>query len=95
MNRKAADILKEALALPSEARAALAACLLDSLDANIDEDAEPAWATELHRRLAELDCRAVNTVPWAEVVGDSTIPHHLATASERLNNRVVVRVCCI
>jgi putative addiction module component (TIGR02574 family) len=67
VNRKAADILKEALALPSEARAALAACLLDSLDANIDEDAEAAWATEIHRRLAELDCRAVNTVPWAEV----------------------------
>ena len=32
MKRRAADILKDALALPAEARAALAGQLLDSLD---------------------------------------------------------------
>jgi putative addiction module component (TIGR02574 family) len=74
VKRKAADILKEALALPSEERATLAASLLDSLEADIDEDAEAAWATEIHRRLAELDCRAVNTVPWAEVRRQLTDP---------------------
>jgi putative addiction module component (TIGR02574 family) len=67
VKRKEADILKEALALPREERAALAASLLDSLDAEIHEDAAAAWATEIQRRLAELDCLAVNTVPWAEV----------------------------
>jgi putative addiction module component (TIGR02574 family) len=67
VKRKAADILKEALALPSEERAALAASLLDSLGADVDEDAEAAWAIEVHRRMAELDTGAVKTVPWAEL----------------------------
>ena len=67
MKRDAAEILKEALALPTEARAALAGSLLDSLDTDVDEDAEAAWATEVNRRVAELDSGAVKTVPWAEV----------------------------
>jgi putative addiction module component (TIGR02574 family) len=67
MKRDAAEILKEALALPTEARAALAASLLDSLDTDFDEDAEPAWANEVNRRVAELDGGAVKTLPWAEV----------------------------
>jgi putative addiction module component (TIGR02574 family) len=67
MKRDAAEILKEALALPSEARAALAGSLLDSLDAEVDEDAEDAWATEVTRRVTELDSGAVKTIPWAEV----------------------------
>jgi hypothetical protein len=33
----------------------------------VDEDAEVAWAIEVNRRVAELDSRAVNTTPWAEV----------------------------
>jgi putative addiction module component (TIGR02574 family) len=61
MKRDAAEILKEALALPTEARAALAGSLLDSLDAEVDEDAEAAWATEVNRRVAELDSGAVST----------------------------------
>src|SRR5262249_28657638 len=40
MKRDAAEILKDALALPTEARAALAGSLLDSLDTDVDEDAE-------------------------------------------------------
>ena len=67
MKREAAEILKEALALPTEARAALAGSLLDSLDTDVDEDAEPSWATEVNRRVAELDSGAVKTVPWVEV----------------------------
>jgi putative addiction module component (TIGR02574 family) len=64
MKRDAAEILKEALALPTEARAALAGSLLDSLDT---EDAEAAWAFEVIRRVTELDSGAVKTIPWAEV----------------------------
>jgi putative addiction module component (TIGR02574 family) len=67
MKRDAAEILKDALALPTEARAALAGSLLDSLDADVDEDAEAAWATEVSRRVAELDSGVVKTIPWAEV----------------------------
>ena len=67
MKREAAAILNDALALPTEARAALAGLLLESLHTEVDEDAEVAWAIEVNRRVAELDSRAVKTVPWAEV----------------------------
>lgn len=67
MKRDAADILKDALELPTEARAALAGSLLESLETDVDEDAEAAWATEITRRLAELDSGAIKTIPWAEV----------------------------
>jgi hypothetical protein len=58
VKRKAVDILKEALALPSEERAALAASLLDSLDTDVDEDADAACAIEVNRRVTELRCRS-------------------------------------
>jgi len=67
MKREAAEILKDALALPTEARAELAESLLESLDTEADEDAEPAWATEVNRRVAQLDSGAVQTISWAEV----------------------------
>jgi putative addiction module component (TIGR02574 family) len=63
MKREAAEILKDALALPTEARAALAGSLLESLDTEVDEDAEAAWAIELNRRIAELDSEAAKTIP--------------------------------
>jgi len=65
MKRDAAEILKEALA-PAEARAALAKSLLDRLDTDVDEDAGAAWATEVNRRVAELNSGAVKAIPWAE-----------------------------
>ena len=66
MNRDAGEILKDALALPSETRAALADSLWDSLDPEVDADAEEAWRKEIHRRLAELDSGAVKAIPWSE-----------------------------
>jgi putative addiction module component (TIGR02574 family) len=67
VKRKAADILKDALALTSDERAALAASLLDSLDTHVDEDADAAWAIEVDRRVTDLDAEAVKTIAWAEV----------------------------
>ena len=67
MSRNTEELLKEALALPVEARAALAGSLLESLDTEVDEDREAAWHHEIQRRLTELDSGAVRTVPWAEV----------------------------
>ena len=67
MKRDAAEILKDALALPTEARAALAGSLLESLDVEVDADAEAAWTIEVNRRVAEVDSGAVKNVPWAEV----------------------------
>jgi len=61
------EILKDALALPTEARAALAGSLLESLDTEVDEDAEAAWASEINRRVAELETGVLRPIPWADV----------------------------
>lgn len=66
MSRDAVEILKEALALPAEARAALADSLWESLDAEAEPGVEEAWRREVQRRLAELDSGAVATIPWSE-----------------------------
>ena len=60
------DLLKEALKLPAEARAALAGSLLDSLDQEVDEDAESAWHAGIDRRLREIDSGTVKPIPWSE-----------------------------
>jgi putative addiction module component (TIGR02574 family) len=59
-------LLEEALKLTPEARAALAASLLESLDDAVDEDAEAAWAEEIDKRIHQLDSGAVTAVPWSE-----------------------------
>ena len=66
MKQDPTDLLKEALKLPPEARAALAGSLLDSLDQEVDEDAETAWHAEIGRRLRELDSGKVKPVPWSK-----------------------------
>ena len=66
MKQKIADILKEALKLPPEARAALAGTLLDSLDDTVDRDAESAWEAEILVRLKEIDEGKVRLMPWSE-----------------------------
>lgn len=60
------ELLKQALALPAEARAALASRLLDSLDDTVDEAAEEEWNKEIVRRVQELDSGKVKPIPWAE-----------------------------
>ena len=67
MSRETGELLKEALMLPAEARAALADSLLDSLDTELDADAEAAWQIEIQRRAVELNSKAVSPIPWAEV----------------------------
>jgi putative addiction module component (TIGR02574 family) len=66
MTREVSNLLKQALALPPEARAALAGSLLESLDDTVDESAEDEWRQEIARRIAELDSGKVKPVPWAE-----------------------------
>ncbi len=66
MKQNIAEILKEALKLPPEARAALAGTLLDSLDETVDKDAESAWEAEIVMRLKEIDEDRVHLIPWAE-----------------------------
>jgi len=66
MGENAVKLLEEALRLPVEARAALAASLLDSLDNAVDPDAEARWDAEIARRVRELDEGKVRPIPWAE-----------------------------
>jgi len=64
--RDAAEVLRDALALPTEARAALVDTLIESLDETIDEGAEEAWREEIYRRLQEIDSGAVQLIPWED-----------------------------
>ena len=66
MKTDTSKLLKEALKLPAEARAALAGSLLDSLDEPLDPDAETAWETEIAARLKELNSSSVRLIPWSE-----------------------------
>ncbi|HUC28163.1 MAG TPA: addiction module protein [Candidatus Acidoferrum sp.] len=66
MTREVAELLEKALALPPEARAALAGSLLESLDETVDASAEEEWDKEIARRIQELDSGKVRTIPWAE-----------------------------
>lgn len=67
MARNTADILRDALSLPPEARAALADSLLQSLDTEVDEDAEQEWREEIRRRITDLESGRVQTIAWSEV----------------------------
>jgi putative addiction module component (TIGR02574 family) len=59
-------VFQDALQLPANVRAALAAELISTLDEESDVDAEALWADEIRKRVAEIKSGAVRTVPWAE-----------------------------
>ena len=66
MSMDPAVLLKEALELPADARAALAGSLLESLEPEVDSSAEAAWQVEIRRRVKELDSGTVEPLSWAE-----------------------------
>lgn len=66
MRVTAEDVLKQALTLDEKGRASVAGALIESLDPQIDPDAEEAWDAEIRRRVEELDSGAVKTIPWSE-----------------------------
>jgi putative addiction module component (TIGR02574 family) len=67
MAEDAAGLLTHALKLPPATRAALADSLIDSLDTDVDENAEEAWRSEIALRVRDLDSGAVQTIAWEEV----------------------------
>ena len=70
MTSRAQDLLREALALPLEERADLAAELLASLDSAPPEDQaqiEAAWAREIERRARRVMSGESVGEPWADV----------------------------
>ena len=60
------ELLRRAMDLPPEARAALAGSLLRSLEGPVDADAEEAWSAEIQRRLKEIENGSVRPVPFDE-----------------------------
>jgi putative addiction module component (TIGR02574 family) len=66
MAQDVSELLKKALALPAEARAALASSLLESLDDAVDASVEEEWNKKIARRIEELDSGKVKPVPWKQ-----------------------------
>jgi putative addiction module component (TIGR02574 family) len=67
MERDVTTLLREALRLSAQDRAALAEALLASLDEDVDDDAAAVWRSEVERRIAELDSESVSSIPWHAV----------------------------
>jgi putative addiction module component (TIGR02574 family) len=67
MAEDAIELLTHALRLPPAARAAVADSLIESLDTEVDENAEEAWRSEITLRVRELDSGAVQTIAWDQV----------------------------
>ena len=64
MERHPAEVLRDALALPTEARAALIDSLIESLDDAVEEGAEESWRREIEIRLQQIDSEAVELISW-------------------------------
>jgi putative addiction module component (TIGR02574 family) len=67
MTKPMAAVLADALRLDDEARAALAAELLGSLDGPADPDAESAWDAEIERRITAIEAGTIQLEPWEQV----------------------------
>jgi len=79
MTKNAEAILRDALDLDEGERAEMAAALLESLEPAADEhEIELAWREEVKRRVAEIDGRQAELIPW-ETVRDQLLA--------RLNDR--------
>jgi len=62
------ELLKRAMALPAEDRAAMASSLIESLDEAVDEDVEAAWNEEIKRRVDDIRSGRVKTIPGEQVL---------------------------
>ena len=60
------ELLVEALRLSDDQRAALSGELIQSLETDVDPDAEAEWSAEIRRRIAQVDAGTALTVPWSE-----------------------------
>lgn len=65
MESHPAELLRDALALPPDARFALIDSLIESLDATVDEDATDAWKREIELRLKQIDVGSVDLISWS------------------------------
>jgi putative addiction module component (TIGR02574 family) len=66
MSPDVSELLKKALTLSVDERAALANSLLESI-AGTDESVQDAWDAEVARRQADLKAGRSVTVPWEDL----------------------------
>jgi len=89
MSPEVSDLLKRALSLPAEERAAPANTLLDSIEPAQDS-VEEAWDKEVARRMKDLEAGRAVTVPWEELrrsfstrwMSDSRVVYHEGAAAD-------------
>lgn len=62
------NLIQQALGLPDDERAALAAVLIRSLDHDVDPDADQKWVAEIEKRISEIDHGAVSLISWDSVM---------------------------
>lgn len=67
MSETAENLLRKALSLDERDRASIAGALIESLHGEPETGVEEAWEAEIKRRVADLDARSVETVPWSAV----------------------------
>lgn len=67
MTSEISDLLRRALALPVDERAALANTLLDSLETTTHQSVEDAWDEEVARRIQDLKAGRAVTVAREEL----------------------------
>lgn len=65
------DLLLGALQLPAGDRLALATEILESVEGPEDPSWTAAWATELDRRVRELDAGVAKAIPWEQVKAET------------------------
>jgi putative addiction module component (TIGR02574 family) len=70
MSAKSDSVRDEALKLPEQERARLAADLLASLDGEAEDGVEEAWSAEVERRKGEVERGEARLVPWEQVKAD-------------------------
>jgi len=68
MTGSVSEVFAAALALSDEDRGLLAEQLVQSLDRDIDPDAEETWSAEIERRLARIDAGTSKTVTMSEAI---------------------------
>ena len=64
MESHPAELLRNALALPPEARSALIDSLIESLDPTVDAGATEAWKRVIELRLKQIDDGTWELVSW-------------------------------
>ncbi len=72
------EIVRSALELPERERAEVVRDILETLDGEVKEGVEQAWAQEVARRIRDLTEEKASTVPASEA---------LARARSRLKQR--------